>query len=59
MFTCSNGNVFMGSIDIIGKQKNAHYICNTLVGYIETIGIENFEEICTNSASSMKSVTNF
>jgi hypothetical protein len=28
MFVCSNGNVFIGSIDIIGEQKDAHYICD-------------------------------
>ncbi len=58
-FACSNGNVFIGSIDIIGKQKNAHYKCNAVIGYIKTIGMKNIVKICTNSASSMRSVTNF
>jgi hypothetical protein len=41
MFGYPSGNVFIGSIDIIGEQKDAHYICNALARYIETIGIDN------------------
>jgi hypothetical protein len=41
MFTCPSGDVFIGSIDIIGEWKVAHYICNALGGYIKTIGINN------------------
>jgi hypothetical protein len=37
MFACSSGNVFIGSIDTNAEQKDAHYICNALGGYIETI----------------------
>ncbi len=56
MFACPNGDVFLGSIDTIGEWQDAHYICNTLVRYIETIGINNIVQICTNNVSSMKNV---
>jgi hypothetical protein len=52
----SKCDVFIGSIDITGEWKDAHYICQVLVGYIETIGVDNIEEICTNNALNMRSV---
>jgi hypothetical protein len=55
MFVCPSGNVFVSSIDTIGEWKDAHYICNALVGYIETIGVNNIVQICTDNASNMKS----
>jgi hypothetical protein len=58
MFACPSGDVFIGSIDTTGEWKDAHYICNTLDGYIETIGIDNIVQICTNNVSSMRSVVN-
>jgi hypothetical protein len=58
MLTCPSGDVFIGSIDITREQKDALYICNALSGYIETIGIDNIVQICTNNALSMKSATN-
>jgi hypothetical protein len=54
MFTCRNG---YGSIDTTWEHKGVHYICNALGGYIETIGINNILQICTNNPSSMKSAT--
>jgi hypothetical protein len=41
MLTYPSGDVFIGSIDTTGEWKDAHYICNALGGYIETIGIDN------------------
>jgi len=58
MFACPSGDVFIGSIDTIGEQKDAHYKCNALVGDIKTIGIDNIVQIYTNNASSMKSAAN-
>ncbi len=55
MIVCPNGNVFIGSIDTNREWKDAHYICNALVGYIETIGVDNIVQICTDNVSSMKS----
>jgi hypothetical protein len=37
MFDCPNGDIFIGSIDATREQKDAHYICNALGGYIKTI----------------------
>jgi hypothetical protein len=31
MFACPSGDVFIGSIDTIGEQKDAQYICNDWV----------------------------
>jgi hypothetical protein len=39
MFACPSGDVFIGSIDTTREWKDAHYICNALAKYIETIGI--------------------
>jgi len=58
MFAYLSGDVFIGSINTIGKRKDAHYICNALVGYIETIGVNNIVHICTINASTMRSVVN-
>jgi hypothetical protein len=55
MFVCPNGDVFIGSIDTTWEQKDAHYICNALVGDIKTIGIDNIVQIYTNNASSTRS----
>ncbi len=55
MFACSNGDAFIGSIDIIGKRKDVHYICNALGGYIETIGVNNIVQICIDNVSNMRS----
>jgi hypothetical protein len=56
MFTCLNGDVFLGFIDTIGEWQDAHYICNTLARYIKTIGVDNIVQICTNNVSSMRNV---
>jgi hypothetical protein len=56
MFVCPSGNVFIGSINIEGEWKDAHYICNPLVGYIKTIGINNIVQICINNVLNMRSV---
>jgi hypothetical protein len=55
MFTCPSGNVFIGSIDTTKEQKDAHYICNALGGYIKTIGVDNIVQICIDNVSSMRS----
>ncbi len=58
MFPCPNGNVFIGAIDKIREHKDAQYICNTMVGYIENIGMDNIIEICINNALNMWNPTN-
>jgi len=58
MFVCPNGNVFIGSIDTTREWKDAHYICNALVGYIKTIGVDNIVQICIDNALNMKSAAN-
>jgi hypothetical protein len=57
MFGCPNGNVFIGSISTIREQKDAHYICNALGGYIKTIGVDNIVQIWIYNALNMRSVT--
>jgi hypothetical protein len=52
MFVCASGYVFVGSIDATKEWKDAHYICNTLGGYIKTIGINNIVQMCINNASN-------
>ncbi len=47
MLACPSGDVFIGSIDITRKWKDAHYTCN---------GLDNIIYICTNTVSSMKNV---
>jgi len=56
MLVCPSEDVFIGSIDTIGDEKDGDYICNALVRYIKTIGVNNIVKICTNNALSMKSV---
>jgi len=45
MFAYPSGDVFIGSIDTIGEQKDAYYICNVLAGYIKTIRVNNIVQI--------------
>jgi len=54
MFVYLNDNVFIGSIETIGEKKDVHYICNVMVGYIETIRVDNIVQIYTNNAMSMR-----
>jgi predicted nucleotide-binding protein (sugar kinase/HSP70/actin superfamily) len=58
MFACPCDNVFIGSINTIGEQKDVHYICNVLAGYIETIKDNNIVQISTNNALNMRNVIN-
>ncbi len=44
-FTCTSGNVFLCAINIVKEHKDAHYKCNTLVGYIETIKVDNIQNV--------------
>jgi len=37
MFTCPNGDVFLGAINTKREPMDAFYICNVLVIYIETL----------------------
>jgi hypothetical protein len=53
-----NNDVFISFIDTTRDQKDGHYICNALVGYIKTIGINNIVQICTNNVSNMQNVIN-
>jgi hypothetical protein len=51
MFFCPNGDVFLNTINTMREHKDTH-TCNTLVGYIETIGmLDNIIQICTNDVS--------
>jgi hypothetical protein len=56
MFACPSGDVFISSIDTKWEWKDAHYICNPLVGYIKTIRINNIVQICINNVLNMRSV---
>jgi len=39
--------------------KDAHYICNALVGYIEIIRVHNIIQISIYNASNMQNVVDF
>jgi hypothetical protein len=58
MFPCPNGNVFISTIEKIREHNDAHYICNALVGYIQSIGMDNIGQICINNALNMWNATN-
>jgi hypothetical protein len=58
MFPCPNGNVFISTINKIREHKDAQYICNALVGYIQSIGMDNIGQICINNALNMWNATN-
>ncbi len=53
MFACPNGDLLLGVIDTIGECKNAHYICNALARYIETIAVDNNVQIYIEIFSNM------
>jgi hypothetical protein len=59
MFICPNGDVLLGAVNTLKECKDAHYICNALIGYIETIGMHNIVQICICNASNMQNVVNF
>jgi hypothetical protein len=58
MFVCSNWDLFLGTINIIGDQKDAQYICNAMAEYIQNVGVENVVQICMDNASNMHSASN-
>jgi hypothetical protein len=37
VFTCPNGDVFVGAINTTKKHKDAQYLCNALAIYIDTL----------------------
>jgi hypothetical protein len=41
MFDYPNVDVFIGAIDTTWEHKDAQYIHNALVWYIESVGVEN------------------
>jgi hypothetical protein len=41
MFVCSNKDLFLGNIDTTWDYKDAKYICNALVEYIQNVGVDN------------------
>jgi hypothetical protein len=45
IFGCSSGDAFVCAIDTIGECNDAQYICNALVGYIESVGVDNIVQI--------------
>jgi hypothetical protein len=53
MFACPNGDVFLGAFDTTRECKDAHYICNALIRYIETIRVNNVVQICIYNALNM------
>jgi hypothetical protein len=59
MFASPNGDVFIGSNHTTRGSKDAHYICNPLVGYIKTLGVNNIVQICTENVLNMRSATDF
>jgi hypothetical protein len=53
MLVCPVGDIFIGSVDIIGHKKTKEYIAGELKTYIEAIGPNNVTQICTDNASAM------
>src|SRR5579875_1745593 len=53
MLVCPVGDIFIGSIDTTGMQKNQGYIAGKLKEYIEEVGPHNVVQICTDNASAM------
>jgi hypothetical protein len=41
MLVYPNVDVFICAIDTTWEHKDAQYICNALVWYIESVGVEN------------------
>ncbi len=41
--------MFLGAINTTKDQKDAQYICNALVEYIQNVGVDNVVQICTNN----------
>jgi len=56
MFVYSNGDVFVGAVDTTRGCKDAWYIFNALVRYIESVRIDNIIQMCIDNASSMRNV---
>jgi hypothetical protein len=56
MLACSSGNVFIGSIDIIGERRMPITYVMHWVDTLKTIGVDNIVQICTDIVLSMRSV---
>jgi hypothetical protein len=49
-----NKYLFIKTSNTIYDQKDAQYICNALVEYIQNMGVDNFVQIYTDNASNMQ-----
>jgi hypothetical protein len=53
MLACTSGEVFLGSVDTTGERKDANYVANCMINYIEAVGAENVVQVCTDNAANM------
>jgi hypothetical protein len=53
MMSCPAGDVFLGSIDTNGQQKNMRYIVDELKVFIEQVGSQYVTQVCTDNAANM------
>lgn len=53
MMSCPAGDVFLGSIDTSGQQKNMRYIADELKVFIERVGPQYVTQVCTDNAANM------
>jgi hypothetical protein len=58
MFVCPNKDLFLKAIDTTRDRKDAQYICNALIKYIQNMGVDNVVHICMDNASNMQSASN-
>ncbi len=53
-----NRNFFLKTINTIEDWKDAQYICNALVEYIQNMAMDKFVQIYTDNASNMWNTSN-
>ena len=51
---CTEGTIFLRSVDASNKLKNADYLCGLMDEMIETIGEENVVQVVTDNEASYK-----
>lgn len=56
MLVCPAGDQFLGSIDTSGEVKDAKYMCQEMMTFVDKVGKEKIVQVCTDNAPVMVSM---
>ena len=53
----TKGDVFLGTIDTTGNQKDHTYVATQILSFVQKVGADTVIQICTNNAPVMSLAT--